>query len=236
MAFSFSPRTVTDGLILNLDAANNRSYISGSTTWTDLSRSNINGTLTNGPTFNTASGGSIIFDGTDDYVLSPDNTTLRPTIFTIDVWFRPTSFSTFNTLIVKPVNGPVWTSPFLSYMIRLQTSGTLLQCGTNNGSYQALDTSLTFLTNTNYNITFTYNSSTRVATVYRNGAQVNTTTFTAGGITYSTSSLLIGAGYGASPTGEHFAGNIFNIKMYDKVLTPTEVLQNYNSLKTRFGL
>ena len=236
MAFSFSPKIITDGLILNLDAANTRSYPGSGTTWADLSRSGNNGTLANGPTFNTTGGGSIVFDGTDDYVLSPDNTTLRPTIFTIDVWFRPSSFSAYNTLIVKPVNGPAWTPPYLSYMIRLQTNGTLLQCGTNNGSYQVLNTSLTFLTNTNYNITFTYDSNTRVATVYRNGAQVNTTTFTAGSITYSTSSLLIGAGYGTSPTGEHFAGSIFNIKMYNKVLTPTEVLQNYNSLKTRFGL
>lgn len=236
MAGKVSLDIIRNNLVLYLDATNTKSYTSGSSTWFDLSGNNNNSVLTNGPTFSTTNGGGITFDGTDDYISSLDNNILRPTTFTIDVWFRPTSFSTYNTLVVKPVNGPVWSSPYLSYMIRIQSNGTLLQCGTNNGLYQTLDTSLTFTANINYNITFTYDSSNRIATAYRNGIQVNTTTFTAGSITYGTSPLLIGAGYGTSPTGEHFAGSIFNVKMYNKVLTATEVLQNYNTTKTRFGL
>ena len=68
MAFSYSPKIVTDGLVLYLDAANNRSYPGSGTTWTDLSRGGNNGTLTNGPTFNGANGGSIVFDGTNDFI------------------------------------------------------------------------------------------------------------------------------------------------------------------------
>ncbi len=59
---------VTNGLVLYLDASNTKSYVSGSTTWSDVSRSGNNGTLINGPTFNSANGGSIVFDGTNDYV------------------------------------------------------------------------------------------------------------------------------------------------------------------------
>ena len=60
---------VTNGLVLNLDAANPRSYppAYNGTTWFDLSGNSNNGTLTNGPTYNTGSGGSIVFDGVDDY-------------------------------------------------------------------------------------------------------------------------------------------------------------------------
>lgn len=76
MAFSFSPRAVTNGLILSLDAANTRSYPGSGTVWTDLSRSGINGTLTNGPTFNTANGGNIVLDGTDDYVNCSNSSTI----------------------------------------------------------------------------------------------------------------------------------------------------------------
>ena len=68
MAFNFSPKIVTDGLVLCLDAANSKSIVSGSTTWNDLSRGGNNGNLVNGPTFNSGNGGSILFDGVDDYV------------------------------------------------------------------------------------------------------------------------------------------------------------------------
>ena len=68
MAFSYSPKIVTDGLVLYLDAANTKSFTSGSAVWNDLGRGGNNGALTNGPTYSSANGGSIVFDGTDDYI------------------------------------------------------------------------------------------------------------------------------------------------------------------------
>ena len=73
MAFNFSPKVVTDGLVLYLDAANPKSIVSGSTIWTDLSRGGNNGTLIGGPTFNSGNGGSIVFDGSNDYVSVSNN-------------------------------------------------------------------------------------------------------------------------------------------------------------------
>ncbi len=67
MGLIHSPSIVTDGLVLCLDAANSRSYPGTGATWTDLKGGN-NGTLENGPTFDAANGGSIVFDGTDDIV------------------------------------------------------------------------------------------------------------------------------------------------------------------------
>ena len=66
MSFNNGPTIVTNGLVLALDAGDRNSYVSGSTTWFDLTGVN-NGTLVNGPTFNTGSGGSIVFDGSNDY-------------------------------------------------------------------------------------------------------------------------------------------------------------------------
>ena len=79
---------VRDGLVLLLDAANPKSYLSGSTTWTDLSRSGNNGSLINGPTFNTGSGGNIVFDGVDDYVSIPDMVLNNYTNFTVSNWVK----------------------------------------------------------------------------------------------------------------------------------------------------
>jgi len=69
MSFNYSPKIVTDGLVLYLDAANIKSYVSGSTIWRDISRSGAsNGIIVNGPIFNSLNGGSISFDGVDDYI------------------------------------------------------------------------------------------------------------------------------------------------------------------------
>jgi len=234
--FAFG-KILTDGLVLALDAADRNSYVSGSTTWRDLSGNNNNNTLVNSPTFNSANGGSIVFDGVDDHTTASDNTSLQPTSFSIDTWIRPTSFGAFNTIVVKPFNGPPWSSPFLSYMVRIETSGTVLSCGTNTGgTYRTLSTSYTFLTNTIYNIVFTFNSSTGAAVSYINGSVLSSTTHTAGAISYAALPVLIGASYGTNPVGEFFAGNIYSVKIYNTVLTAANITQNYNALKSRFNL
>jgi hypothetical protein len=68
MGIAYNPRTITDGLVLCLDAANSKSYPGSGTTWTDLSGLGNTGTLTNGPTYSSANGGSLVFDGVNDYV------------------------------------------------------------------------------------------------------------------------------------------------------------------------
>ena len=71
--FKNSPPIVTDGLVLYLDAANTKSYPTTGTTWNDLLGAISGGTLINGPTFNSANGGSIVFDGVDDYFQAFNN-------------------------------------------------------------------------------------------------------------------------------------------------------------------
>jgi len=237
MGVSGGPYIVRDSsLVLELDAADRNSYVSGSTTWKDLTSNNNNGTLTNGPTFSSNNLGSIVFDGTNDYVTISDNINLRPTSFSIDTWFRPTSFSLFNTVVTKPFNGPFWTPPYLSYMIRLYTNGTVLECGTNTGgTFRYFTINNTFLVNTTYNVSFTFDSSTGVAIAYLNGNILSSTTFPAGTISYSALPVLIGASYGADPLGEFFTGNIYSVKIYNKILPTQEILQNYNALKSRFN-
>ena len=92
MGLSHSPRIVTDGLVFCVDAGDKMSYPGAGTTWTDLSKNRNNGTLTNGPTFDSANGGSIVFDGTDDYVNFGSQTWDISTNLTIDFFIK------FNTL------------------------------------------------------------------------------------------------------------------------------------------
>jgi hypothetical protein len=100
MAFNYSPKIITDGLVLYLDAANTRSYPTNGTIWSDLSRNNNNGTLINGPTFNSANGGSIVFDGVDDRV-SRNSAIDTGQNFTINAWIFPTLLGTTRRTIMS---------------------------------------------------------------------------------------------------------------------------------------
>ena len=83
MGIGYNPRIVTDGLVLCLDAANSRSYPRTGTTWTDLKGGN-DGTLTNSPTFDSANGGSIVFDATNEHVQT--NTFSLGDTFSVSFW------------------------------------------------------------------------------------------------------------------------------------------------------
>ena len=84
--FQATKGIVQDGLVLNLDAGVNKSYPRNGTTWYDLSN-NGNGTLTNGPTFDRDNGGSIVFDGTDDYVQGSISSSIFTGAHSICCWF-----------------------------------------------------------------------------------------------------------------------------------------------------
>jgi hypothetical protein len=91
MAYFHSPRIVTDGLVLALDAANTKSYPGSGTTWSDLSGNSNNGELVNGITYDDTNLGSLVFDGVDDYVqiTKVPSIDFTPTSsFTMMVWAK----------------------------------------------------------------------------------------------------------------------------------------------------
>jgi hypothetical protein len=95
---------VKDGLVLWLDANDKTSYPGTGTTWRDLSRTASTGSLTNGPTFNSGSGGSIVFDGVDDYVEFGDILDLGINSMTVNQWLY---FSNNNTVQITLSKAPV---------------------------------------------------------------------------------------------------------------------------------
>ena len=89
MAFRYSPKIVTDGLVLCLDAANPKSIISGSTTWNDLTVNLNNGTLVNDPTYSLTNSGNIVFDGVDDNIqLGNASKFISGSNITVDTWVK----------------------------------------------------------------------------------------------------------------------------------------------------
>ena len=237
MSFHYSPKIITDGLVLYMDAANPKSYSSGSTTWNDISRSGLNGTLTNGPTFNSANGGSIVFDGTNDYVLvNSGSTSVSPTTaITVASYFNISSYgANFAPLIFKQNN---YSSFYEQYSLYLgNTAIGFAITGVDRSQKIAMSTA-------DYRNQFvqavgTCDVNTNELKLYINGILTQTTSFTSTFDIADTPINIGGTGvlkFGATFTG--FAnGKIYSTQVYNKALSAQEVLQNYNSLKSRFGL
>jgi hypothetical protein len=223
MAGNVAPNTVTDGLVFYLDAANNKSYISGSSTWTDISGFQRNGTLTNGPTFNTQSGGNIVLDGSNDYVTFGDVAALNfTTSFSIGCWFKASAVQPSpDGAIIGNING----LPYNGYMLWYNSSTVDLYYG----SGVRANSATTIVTNTWYNIMGIWTGT--AAQIYLNGVLNVSTAQATGPLTGSTLFTV-----GRYQSDRSFAGNISTCLVYNRALSATEVLQNYNTTKGRYGL
>lgn len=211
---------VTNGLVLYLDAANYLSYTSGSTTWRDLSSSNNSGSLVNGPTFSSGNGGSIVFDGVNDYVVV-DSTVYDLNKGTLSIWFKRAG-ATY--IIIGSYGGS-----------GNQRTPTFYQTGNNIGwefgSLTGKNTGISFTDDTWFNMVMTFDSSYNV-NVYVNGTLAGTGTSSNPGGFFNQFTIGRYGNYG-SFFGK---GNFATTQVYNRALSAQEVLQNYNAQKTRFGL
>ena len=243
MSFNYSPKIITDGLVLYLDAANIKSYPTTGTTWNDLSKNSYNGALTNGPTFNSSKFGSIVFDGINDYVnygTAGEQLVRNATTITMN-------FACFCTGFGNPSGSFSW-SPLVCidrfnlgnsyrkmavYLSRFGlTESITCEFFDGFGGTKSVTNARTIL-NTFYIFTTTIDSiNTRL---YVNGTMVDEKD----GITLNsnplTADFTIGSRLNTSYNG-YFKGNMFNVMFYNRALTPQEVLQNYNTIKSRLGL
>ena len=205
-------KIVTNGLVLHLDASQLRSYPTTGTTWTDLSGSGNNATLINSPTYSTLGGGSILFNGTNSYA---SGNIQNSTTFTFNVWAR-----NINTTIGGSFIGTA-TSPSTS-------SNSFIQIGGGIRPFQFNDANQTTAASTNQWVMLTGVQNATTQQLYRNGSLVRT----------ATKINILGDYYnlGRRTDGVYLNTYISNVQVYNRNLSSTEVAQNYNALKSRFGL
>ena len=221
MAFGNGPSVVTNGLVLALDAADRNSYVSGSTTWNDLSGNGNNGSLVSGPTFNSANGGSIVFNGTNQYINCGNNSSIQITVGTISAWVKTTSpGSSFRSIIAKQSAWGLFVADniLVTYdwgAAATRTTGINIADGT--WKY----TALTF--------TQTVGTPSNNAIVYLNGTSVLTTTV-------QHSNHGVNLQIAEANASQFLNGNIANAQVYNRVLSAVEIAQNYNTQKSRFNL
>jgi hypothetical protein len=227
---------VKDGLILNLDAAKKDSYAGSGTVWNDISGNGNSGSLINGPTFSSANGGSIVFDGTNDYV-GVSNTNLKPTSgITQECWLKvATQVQVFIGLQYGAGSNN-------SYALWWGEGGTNTWNGGVNigGIFYVLSATITWPNNSTwFHFVHTYDGSTQK--LYYNGNLIASEN-RSGTIAYDNSNTVTtigcdfnGSGYNTGivvPTN----GNIPIAKIYNRGLTSSEIQQNYNAQKSRYGL
>jgi hypothetical protein len=230
MALSHSPSIITNGLVLCLDAANPKSYPGSGTTWTDLSGNGNTGTLTNGPTFDGDNLGSIVFDGTDDRVVIPHNSSQNPTEITICSWVNQTDILNLSgrnpNIIGKTGNS--------GYRVRINggfnnTVGSITFF--DRGSTNSLLTSDGLLPTGNWYFIVATGSALGLK-IYLNGTLQASKTTSFGGYT-STGDLAVGAA-SSDDFSEQFYGKISQILLYNRELTAQEIQQNFNATKSRY--
>jgi len=216
---------VTNGLVFAVDAGNLVSYPKSGTSWYNLTGS-VNGTLTNGPAFSPADGGELIFDGTDDYVDFGSPTSLfNPATSTMTMmgWIYVKNNQT-NILIGLQESGAG------SLSLGTNSSGNVrFICRPTAGSQGTIDSSATLALNTWYHIAMTKDTANSISdcTLWINGVAVNTASST---VNFPTSTSAIrSAVYLDSLTYSNI--NIGIIQVYNRALTASEVLQNYNATK-----
>jgi hypothetical protein len=239
---SYYGNIVKDGLVLDLDAAKRDSYPGTGTAWNDISGFRNNGVLTNGPTFNSGNGGSIVFDGTNDYVITTLNATPLLNItsqITLEIWFKSTALASvshgdglFSKGTSSDGNSGVYEmllvqSGVVNYpFFRIRTSST--------PSYNP--TNIPINLNQIYHLVCTYNGS--IIRIFINGVESGVGLSTSGNIETNTQQLTIGVRFIHRLTtfDSFFSGNIYSSRIYNRALSAAEILQNYNATKTRFGL
>jgi len=227
---------VTDGLVLHLDAGNSTSYPGSGTTWTDLSGNGYNGTLTNGPTYSSADGGSIVFDGSNDYVTlgTPALMNGVQVPLTICMWAKADSLSGARTLwsvYSATVDNKL-------YSLFRVDNGTLRYYASNssggfqfNGSLAPSASVWNF-----YAVTVSGTLSSPSVTIYLNSSSEAFSYTTLTSSPNLSVDFRIGRNSLAGDPPELWDGNISNAMWYNRALSATEVTQNFNALRGRYGL
>ena len=224
MGVSGGPNAIQDGLVLSLDASDRNSYVSGSATWIDLSANTTNGAIQTA-SFSNNGGGSLFFNGITCSV-SVNSTALQDLGGTINTWIYP---------VASPTSAGYIFSAFGTNSNRFYITQFVNAISATRGNPTVTVNFINSITyNQWYNLTATWVSSSLSSSLstYLNGVFIGSNSYTASG---TTSTFAIG-GFINSGGSQAFSGSIAITQVYNRPLSAVEVQQNYNALKTRFGL
>jgi hypothetical protein len=223
--FANNAPIVTDGLVFYVDAGNSSSYPGSGSTWSDLVGGN-DGAFINGPTFNSGNAGSIVFDGTNDYVRYSNcpEYDFANANFSAGCFFKSSESANYTGLAgkINLANGTGgWAFEFHQGKITSWINNNLLS------------SPLAYNDNNWHHAFITHGDpSTGTRKIYIDGYEVASGTMPQHSYTFSNIDLWVGGWTGGG--SYTFNGSIAQLQLYSKQLSSSEILQNYNALKNRF--
>jgi hypothetical protein len=201
----------------------------------DLSGNGNTGTLTNGVGYGNSNNGSFVFDGANDYVpTSTLSNQFLTTGFTVSVWLYYIPTTANDNLISW--GGGAFNGTAYSWEIRLRGNNGNIEFSPGIGpGGTGIPNRLQYISPSGWglrimciDVTFVANG---VATLYENGVSRATRDYTGIGVSSQTRAIDVGRG-----SDTYFPGNIYSVKVYNRALTASEIRQNYNATKGRYGL
>ena len=223
MSFALNPyrhassaSIVTDGLILYLDAGDPSSYPGTGTDWYDQSGNSNDGTLVNGVSYDINDGGSLVFDGINDYIRT---TVGLGSLYSLELSFKIAQFTSGDMRLMGAYTGNTnqFGCGWSTTTFRMWLAG------------QWMNTTFNSIINEFYTICITHESND--TKLYVNGEISD--------IISGRSSYFSNIGFGnpfVLQYGSYFQGNIYQSKIYNRALQQYEIQQNYNALRDRFGI
>ena len=227
MALAHSPKIVTDGLVLSLDALDLKSYSGSGSTWYDRSGNAHNGSKISAPAFSSDNGGVFVFDGADDGFSFSSVPQVFNGSVTFEGWFyfedsgvRDILFGSYNESGTK-VNFE-------------RHTGNNLRLWWNNGANDYLSSNNIVPSDQWCYVTMIRNKGAGKFQFYVNGELDTEPTVSSADIATVATPFRLGRDTRDGTTCLN--GKIGNVKLYSKALTASEILQNFNATKSRFGL
>jgi hypothetical protein len=220
------PEIAESGLVLALDAGNLKSYPTTGTTWTDLSPNGNTGTLTNGPTYSSANGGSLSFDGTNDYVSGTNNITLQlVNDLTVSAWVKLGDAG--NQGIVEKMKN----SPYNGYGITKQ-SGLFKFWTASDDNYTYTNSNTTYIADNNwYYVVGRRMSGTNrlfINSILQSDSQSPPLS--------DSGQIYVVGRYYSNVDNYYLGGNIAQVSIYNRALSAAEIQQNFNATRSRFSV
>ena len=220
------PDIVEDGLIFAVDAGNGQSYVSGSTTCTNLFGP-YTGSLQDDTQYSPSVSGCWNFDGADDFINCGDMEMDGWTALTIEAWYKCLDSNNLRRIVSKDQVGVQ--GAFIFY--KDQNADLAFTINDGGGWYSAAYTSYSEDNNWHHAMGVFNGSTTKL---YFDGVEVASVASSISLDDADNEEVVIGADSDVSSPEQEWLGQIANVKIYNKGLSAAEVLQNYNATKGRF--
>lgn len=226
------PKIISDGLILHLDAANKKSYTGNASLWTDLTKNKNNLTLFNSPSYDSANGGSVVFNNTTNYGTLPITSTPTGNEITIGVWNYGITADSITECLIYAADSAG--NRIVNIHLPINNSVVYWDCGIVSTSFDRIQTAAlndNQWKNSWHYWVFTKNAAVGTMEIYLDGVLNVSGTGKTRVLTTPTSIT-----FAKHPTGDYMNSKIAKFEIYNKSLTATQILQNYRATKGRFGL